>query len=111
MKLTGHTYAYNSLTNFQYEVHAMTGNGNQVNLPKLGWKNSWNHFKWIFLAGFSRLKPLCAMTSSRKKTWICWNLTQFAPPSVKKAQLTIENDYPRETREEKEKWKKIRRVG
>ena len=64
-------------------------------------------FKWIFLAGFSRLKPLCAMTSSRKKTWICWNLTQFAPPSVKKAQLTIENDYPRETREEKWKWKKI----
>ena len=35
-----------------------------------------------------------------------WNSTQFAPPSVKKAQLTIENDYPRETREEKEKWKK-----
>ena len=40
VKLTGHTYAYNSLTNFQYEVHAMTGNGNQVNLLKLGWKNS-----------------------------------------------------------------------
>jgi len=41
MKLTGHTYyACNSLTNFQYEVHAMTGNGNQVNLLKLGWKNS-----------------------------------------------------------------------
>jgi len=36
VKLTGHTYACNSLTNFQYEVHAMTGNRNQVNLLKLG---------------------------------------------------------------------------
>jgi hypothetical protein len=40
VKLTGHTYAYNSLTNFQYEVHAMTGNGNQVNLLKVFLKNS-----------------------------------------------------------------------
>ena len=32
VKLTGHTYTWNSLTNFQHE--AMTGNGNQVNLLK-----------------------------------------------------------------------------
>ena len=29
MKLTDHTYACNSLTNFEYEAHAITGNGNQ----------------------------------------------------------------------------------
>ena len=28
VKLTDHTYAYNNLTNFEYKVHAMTGNGN-----------------------------------------------------------------------------------
>ena len=32
VKLTGHSYTWNSLTNFQHE--AMTGNGNQVNLLK-----------------------------------------------------------------------------
>ena len=31
-------YACNSLTNFEYEVYAMTGNGNYVNLLKLAWK-------------------------------------------------------------------------
>ena len=31
-KLTGHSYACNSLKNFEYEAYAMTGNGNQVNL-------------------------------------------------------------------------------
>ena len=40
VKLTDHTSACNSLTNFEYEPHAMTGNGNYVNLLKLGWKNS-----------------------------------------------------------------------
>ena len=40
VKLTDHTSACNSLTNFEYEPHAMTGNGNYVNLQKLGWKNS-----------------------------------------------------------------------
>ena len=28
-------YACNSLTNFEYEVYAMTGNGNYLNLLKL----------------------------------------------------------------------------
>ena len=35
VKLTGYTYACNSLTNFESEVRAKTGNGNQVNLLKL----------------------------------------------------------------------------
>ena len=35
VKLTGYTYACNTLTNFEYEVHAMTGNVNQVNLMEL----------------------------------------------------------------------------
>ena len=36
VKFTGHIYAYNSLTNFQYEAHTMTRNGNYEN----PWKNS-----------------------------------------------------------------------
>ena len=32
VKLTGDIYACKSLTSFEYEVHAMAGNGNQVNL-------------------------------------------------------------------------------
>ena len=31
-------YACNSLTNFEYEVYAMTGNGNDLNLLKRAWK-------------------------------------------------------------------------
>ena len=34
MKLIGHTYDCNSLTNFEYEVNEMTGNGSNVNLLK-----------------------------------------------------------------------------
>ena len=34
VKLTGHTYASNSLTNFEYKGHAKTGNGNDANLLK-----------------------------------------------------------------------------
>ena len=32
--------AFTSLTNFEYEGHAMTGNGNYVNMQKLVWKKS-----------------------------------------------------------------------
>ena len=31
MKLSGYAFSCNSLTNFEYEVHAMTGNGNKLN--------------------------------------------------------------------------------
>jgi hypothetical protein len=37
VKLTGHTYPCNSLTNFTYEVHAMTGNGNYVKSEQASW--------------------------------------------------------------------------
>ena len=40
MKLADHTYNCNSLTNFEYEAHAMTGNGSYMNFLKLTWKNS-----------------------------------------------------------------------
>jgi len=33
-------YACNDLTSFEYEAHAMTGNGSYVNLLKLASKNS-----------------------------------------------------------------------
>ena len=39
MKLIDHSYACNSLTSFEYEGHAMTGNGNHVNLLKLDFKD------------------------------------------------------------------------
>ena len=32
MKLTGHSFSCNTLTNFEYHMRAMTGNGNYVNL-------------------------------------------------------------------------------
>ena len=35
VKLTEHTCHCNDLTNFQYQVRSMTGNGNQVNLQEL----------------------------------------------------------------------------
>ena len=40
VKLTGHTYAWNSLTNFENEARAMTGNKNNVNWLNFAWKNS-----------------------------------------------------------------------
>jgi hypothetical protein len=40
MKLIGHTYACNSLTNIEYEVNEMAGNVKYVNKLKLAWKNS-----------------------------------------------------------------------
>ena len=39
MKLTDHVNVYNSLTNFEYEVIEITGNGNYVNLLKFAGKN------------------------------------------------------------------------
>ena len=46
VKLNYHTNAYNSLTNFEYEVNETTGNGNCENLLNLAWKNLWNRFMW-----------------------------------------------------------------
>ena len=46
VKLAGHIYAYNSLTNFQYEAHTMTGNGNYENPSKKFVKS--HHVNLIF---------------------------------------------------------------
>ena len=35
VKLTGDTYVYNDLVNFEYEAHPMTGTGNHMNCWKL----------------------------------------------------------------------------
>ena len=40
VKMTGYTYACNSLTNFRYKAFAMTGNGNQTNFLKFACKKS-----------------------------------------------------------------------
>ena len=38
--MTDHTYACNSLTNFEEEGYTMTGNGNPVTMLKLRLENS-----------------------------------------------------------------------
>ena len=51
-------------TIFEYEAHTMTGNGKCVNLQKLVWKISWNHFWWTsFRRVLDQLEPLCAWVS------------------------------------------------
>ena len=60
MKLTDHTHACNDLTNFEYVVHAMTGNGCYLNLQKLACKNSWNHFGQTFFWRVLAIENHCA---------------------------------------------------
>ena len=68
MKLTDHTYACNNLTSFDFQVHAITGNGNDVNQLKLALKNLWNHNKWTyFVADFIHWELLC---SGRSKYYL-----------------------------------------
>ena len=62
MKLTNHTFACNSLTNFEYKTQTRK---KYVNLLKIDWKNSWNQIKWTyFVAGFSYLESLCTSAVS-----------------------------------------------
>jgi len=42
-KSADHTYVFNTLTNFQYEAHQTTGNGNVE-----GWFATNNELKWAF---------------------------------------------------------------
>ena len=66
MKLTGSTYVCNSFTNIEYQVHAMTGNGNQVNLMKLVWKNSWNLIKFSYFWRVLNIWNHCAHYSTEQ---------------------------------------------
>ena len=66
MKLTGSTYVCNSFTNIEYQVHAMTGNGNQVNLMKLVWKNSWNLIKFSYFWRVLTIWNHCAHYSTEQ---------------------------------------------
>jgi hypothetical protein len=63
VKLTGYTYACNSLTNFVSEVYAMTRNGNQLNLLKFVWQNLWNHVKWYYYWQVLAIWNYCAAHS------------------------------------------------
>ena len=61
MKLTGYTNAYNSLTNFEFEVNELTGNGNYVNLLKLaGKKNREITSSQLFFGGFEPFETTAA---------------------------------------------------
>ena len=65
MKLIYHTNAYNSLTNFEYQVNKMNGNLNYVKMLKFASKTREITSGNLFLAGFSNLEPLWAGLSSR----------------------------------------------
>ena len=39
----------NSLTNFEFEAHVITGNGSYVNLLKLEFSNMWKSFMCSFI--------------------------------------------------------------
>ena len=65
--MTDHTYACNSLTNFEEEEYTMTGNGNHVTCRNLHWKiremtsgNLWRFLAiWNHCAFLSCLALLC----------------------------------------------------
>ena len=74
------------LTNFEYQVSAMTRNRNHVNLFKLDWeKFVKSHQVNLSLAGFSHLGPLCSerlngLTSRPSQQYIvglCISTTSF----------------------------------
>ena len=54
MKLTGYTWACESLTNFEYEVHAITRKRKSILLAKIREIT----VSELFWAGFSYLEPL-----------------------------------------------------
>ena len=60
VKLTDHTFAYKDLINFGYAAHAMTGNGNNVNLQKFACKNLWNHFGGTYFRRVLAIRNHCA---------------------------------------------------
>ena len=47
VKLTGHTYACSSLTNFEYVAHTIVTK-NDVKTAEIGLESSWNHIKWTY---------------------------------------------------------------
>ena len=52
VKLTGYSYVSNSLTNFGYVVHTMTGNGSYLNLQILHGKTRETTLGELILGGF-----------------------------------------------------------
>ena len=60
--MTDHIYAYNSLTNFECKGHAMTGNGNYVNLAIFLEK-----IVILFSADFSNFELLCGGCALKKR--------------------------------------------
>ena len=52
VKLTGYTYVSNSLTNFEYVVHAKTGNGSYLNLQTLHGKTRETTLGELIFGGF-----------------------------------------------------------
>jgi hypothetical protein len=57
--LTGHSYACNSLTNFESEALALIRNRNGESTETCKEKLVKSHEVNLFLAGFIRLEPLC----------------------------------------------------
>ena len=73
-------YACSSLIDFEYEVLALTGNGNCLNLLKLIWKILSNHIKWIyFWACFSHLELLCGRLGGPEPPYTPWGSRAAKP--------------------------------
>ena len=62
-----------SLTNFEYEVNEITGNGNDLNLLKLFWKNAWNHFRWTYSLRIWAITYVCSSLTNFEHSWMKWN--------------------------------------
>ena len=76
VKLTDHTCACNDLTSFEYEVHGMTGNRKSFEYAETCMKKFVKSLQVnLFLAGFSRVKPMCstAVGSSLTKKSMAYN--------------------------------------
>ena len=79
-KMTGHDYAWNNLTCFEYAAHAINGNENDANLLKLICKNSWNHTRWTY---FWRVLVIWNLSVQRRKKHLAKVvITGFSTPWV-----------------------------
>ena len=65
VKLTGYTYVSNTLTNFEYLVHAMNGNGSYLDLQILHGKSRETTLSELYFRRVSDFWNLCASTAKQ----------------------------------------------
>ena len=77
LKLNYHTYACNSLTNFEDQVWTMTGNGNCVNVLRFAGRHSWNHIMWINVRPFLGSSNHCVDSVTKEGATACLSNSNF----------------------------------